>query len=140
MSERAKLASEEDGAFIFALGDTFANQLLSRIDSLVRQEIQRLRDVQNPVLRLEGVLVSSGDPSSEVAERRVAFGNIDLSAWSEAASIGSGRYYISASDHDCQHQLGLATLTSDKNSPSPRRSKRKKDNSKTSSTCTPDTD
>jgi hypothetical protein len=80
MNEHVELAVGEQGAIKLSFSDSLASELLSRIDCLVRQELPRLRGFQNPVLRLEGILVLDENPSSEIAEQRVSFGKVDLNA------------------------------------------------------------
>ena len=130
----------EQGAVESSPRDSLANELLSRIDSLIRQELPGLGHIQNPVLRLEGVLVSGGDAPSGVAERRVAFGNIDLNAWAKSASSGAGSYHTPDLGQNSRYLPAPAAPSSDILSSFPRRSKRKKANSNTSSTCTTDTE
>lgn len=109
------------------------DELPSRIDYLVRQELPGLHDIQSPVLRLEGILVSGEASASEVPERRVSLGIVDLKAWRMSAGM-------SAVIHDSQHQFDSAAPSGGIISCSPRRSKRQKNNSFASSTCTADTE
>ena len=141
MIEHLSPAADEGASAQFSLRDKLVNDLLSRIDILVQQELPNHGDNQHPVLRLEGLLLSSGQYSAEMADQRVALGNIDLNAWRKAASRCDSEYHTPASGSDVQHQPGLATPSSDTTTSScPRRSKRKKDNSNTSSTCASDTE
>jgi hypothetical protein len=68
-----------------------------------------------------------------VPERRVSLGSVDLKAWRTSAGT-------SAVIHDSQHQFDSAAPSEGIISCSPRRPKRQKNNSFTSSTCTTDTE
>jgi hypothetical protein len=60
MNEDVAPALEEQQAPENVPRESFVNELLSRIDYLVRQELPGLCGLQNAVLRLEGILVSGG--------------------------------------------------------------------------------
>lgn len=85
MGEHIALMAMKQQAPANALRDSLATEFLSRFDCIFRQELQGLRDMQNPVFRLEGILVSGGHSISTVSERRVSFGSIDLDAWRQSA-------------------------------------------------------
>lgn len=133
MNEHVAPALKEQQAPGNVPRECFVDELLSRIDYLVRQELPGLHDIQSPVLRLEGILVSGEASASEVPERRVSLGSVGLKAWRMSAGM-------SAVIHDSQHQFDSAAPSGGIISCSPRRSKRQKNNSFTSSTCTADTE
>jgi hypothetical protein len=97
-------------------------------------------DIQNPVLRLEGILLSGGNPTSEVAERQISLGCVDLNAWRKPAPSSAVIYDTPDAGRDSQDQSGPAIPSTSIISSSPCRSKRKKNSSSTSSTCTTDTE
>jgi hypothetical protein len=60
MNEDVAPALEEEQAPENVPRESLVNELLFRIDYLVRQEVPGLCGLQNAVLRLEGILVSGG--------------------------------------------------------------------------------
>lgn len=92
------------------------------------------------MLRLEGILVSGGNPTPAATECRVSFGSLDLNAWTTSAPSGASIYETTDVVQATRHQSDPATASSSIPSSSPRRSKRKKNTSSTSSTCTTDTE
>jgi hypothetical protein len=140
MDGQADLAAEGQRAVEFPPSDGLANVLLSQIESLLRQELPGLRGIQNPVLRLEGILVPGENSASVAVERRISFGTIDLNAWRKSVSSDETVFGTADASHDSQHQLDSTAPSLVNVSSSPRRSKRKTINSSTASTCTTDTE
>jgi hypothetical protein len=76
MGGQADVPAEEQRAVEFPLSGGLANVFLSSIDSLLQQELAGLRDIEYPVLRLEGILVPGENSTSPASERRISFGTI----------------------------------------------------------------
>ena len=62
MNEHVEIARQEQGAWRLSLRDCLVNELLSRIENLIQQELPGLRNIQSPMLRLEGIVVSGRNP------------------------------------------------------------------------------
>jgi hypothetical protein len=100
MDGQADLAAEGQRAVEFPPSDGLANVFLSKIEPLLRQELPGLRDIQNPVLQLEGILVPGGNSASAAAERRISFGTIDLNAWRKSVSSDETVFGTADASHD----------------------------------------
>ena len=48
MNKHVEIARQEQGAWRLSLRDCLANELLSRIENLIQQELPGLRNIQNP--------------------------------------------------------------------------------------------
>jgi hypothetical protein len=140
MDGQADLAAEERRAVECPLSESLANVFFSRINSLLRQELAGLRDIQSPVLRLEGILVPGDNPTCADAERTISFGTIDLTAWRKSVSSAAAIFDTPVTGHDGRHQLDSAASSSVDVSSAPRRCKRKTINSSTASNCATDTE
>src|ERR1700739_3674407 len=104
MSEHVEIARQEQGAWRLSLRDCLANELLSRIETFIQQELPGLRNNQNPVLRLEGILVSGGNPTPDATEPTVSLGSFDLSAWTTSAPGGASVYETTDVVQATRHQ------------------------------------